>query len=118
MNGSAGQAGASWAQEFAAAITVCGVDGTILEMNDQACRAFAKSGGRQLVGRNLFDCHPEQARIRLRQILEGQLTNCYTVEKNGRSKLIYQAPWYQGERYMGLVELALDLPGEMPHHIR
>ena len=43
------------------------------------------------------------------------MTNCYTIEKNGRRKLIYQAPWYEGGRYMGLVELAIELPGERCH---
>ena len=33
-------------------------------------------------------------------------------------KLIYQAPWYEGEEVSGLVEFSLEIPEEMPHYIR
>ena len=45
-----------WTKEFAAAITVCDRQGTVLAMNDQSCRAFAKDGGAALIGRSLFPC--------------------------------------------------------------
>jgi len=108
----------AWTKQFPAAITVCNTEGTILEMNERSASTFAEDGGSELVGRNLLDCHPEPARAKLKQILEEQLTNCYTIEKNGVKKLIYQAPWYEGEQYMGLVELAIELPAEVPHFIR
>ncbi len=111
------QAGA-WMKEMKVSITVCDAGGVILEMNDRACETFAKDGGGDLVGQSVLDCHPEPARSKLKQILDEGLTNCYTIEKNGARKLIYQAPWYEGGRYMGLVELAIELPGEVPHFIR
>jgi hypothetical protein len=111
------QAGA-WMKEFPASIMVCNTGGVILEMNDRACETYSKDGGRDLVGQSVLDCHPEPARSRLKKILDEQLTNCYTIEKNGARKLIYQAPWYEGEQYMGLVELAIELPGEVSHFIR
>jgi hypothetical protein len=42
----------------------------------------------------------------------------YTIEKNGVRKLIFQAPWFQDGKYAGLVELALEIPAEMPHFVR
>ena len=31
--------------------------------------------------------------------------NVYTIEKGGRKKLIFQAPWFEGGAFAGLVEL-------------
>ena len=71
-----------------------------------------------LVGSSLLDCHPDQARAKLRQLMEQRLTNVYTVEKNGVKKMIYQAPWYENRHYCGFVELSLEIPDEMPHFVR
>ena len=46
-------------EEFPAAITVCDSAGIILEMNAKAAEDFKDDGGRQLIGKNLLDCHPE-----------------------------------------------------------
>ncbi len=108
----------AWTKQFPGSITVCDSKGIILEMNDRSAKTFARDGGSALVGRSLLDCHPEPARAKLKQIMKEQLSNCYTIEKNGVKKLIYQAPWYEGERFMGLVELAIELPAEIPHFIR
>lgn len=109
---------AEWVKEFPGAVTVCDSEGRIVAMNDRAAEVFADGGGGALVGRNVLDCHPEQARSRLRDMLESGLANVYTIEKNGRRKLIYQSPWYRGGKYAGLVELALEIPREMPHFNR
>ncbi len=81
-----------WVEEFSGAVTVCDPEGIILEMNDKAVATFRKSGGNQLLGSNLFDCHPESARSKLRQLMEQRQTNIYTIEKKGVKKLIYQTP--------------------------
>jgi transcriptional regulator with PAS, ATPase and Fis domain len=107
-----------WVQESSAAITVCDAQGIILEMNDQAAKVFQKRGGKKLVGSNLLDCHPEPARTKLKQLMERQQTNIYTVEKNGVTRLIYQAPWYTGGKYSGFVEMTFELPVPMPHIVR
>ncbi|MFZ5899015.1 MAG: PAS domain S-box protein [Bacillota bacterium] len=108
----------SWVKGFSAAITVCDVDGIILEMNDKACEVFAKYGGKALIGRNVLDCHPEPARSKLQEMLQTRKVNCYTIEKNGVKKLVYQAPWYKDAEYMGFVEVVIEVPHEMPHHVR
>jgi transcriptional regulator with PAS, ATPase and Fis domain len=107
-----------WVQESSAAITVCDAQGIILEMNDQAAKVFQKHGGRKLVGSNVLDCHPETARIKIRQLMERQQTNIYTVENNGITRLIYQSPWYAGGKYSGFMEISFELPASMPHFIR
>jgi hypothetical protein len=108
----------AWVKEFPGAVTICAQDGTILEMNDRAAQTFKDDGGRDLVGKNLLDCHPEPSRQKVRQLLASRQKNVYTIEKKGVKKLIYQSPWYENGEYRGLVELSLELPAEIPHFIR
>ena len=107
-----------WIKEFPAAVTVCDKEGTILEMNDKAAKGYEKDGGRALIGHNLLDCHPEPARSKTRALLASGEKNTHTIEKNGIKKFIYQSPWFRNGKYEGFVELALEVPWEMPHFIR
>jgi len=108
----------AWIKSFPAAITVCDINGIILEMNDKAIDSFKEDGGEKLIGTNLLNCHPEPARSQLEEMLKTQRQNSYTIEKRGVKKLIYQTPWYDNERYSGFVELSLPIPFTMPHFIR
>ena len=110
--------GIDWIKEFPAAVTVCDPRGIILEMNDLAILAFASDGGATLIGKNVLDCHPEPSRTKLRTMLAEGRTNVYTIEKRGVKKLIYQAPCTIGGKYMGFVELSLEIPFDMPHFVR
>jgi transcriptional regulator with PAS, ATPase and Fis domain len=107
-----------WVDEFPHAVTVCSADGTITDMNEESARVFAEDGGRDLIGTNILDCHPEPARKILENLLKTRLRNIYTIQKEGKRKLIYQSPWYRDGEFAGLVELSLDLPESMPHFDR
>ncbi|MFZ5905535.1 MAG: diguanylate cyclase [Chloroflexota bacterium] len=107
-----------WVKEFPPSITVCDEEGIILEMNDMAAQTFADDGGRKLIGSNVLDCHPEPARAKTERLFAAQIKNVYTIEKNGVKKLIYQSPWYKDGRYAGFVEIALEIPWELPHFVR
>jgi len=107
-----------WINGFDGAVTVSSLDGTIIFMNDKACETFKEDGGRDLVGKNVLDCHPEPARSKLVEILSTRRKNVYTIEKRGVRKIIYQAPWYQGGRLAGVLELSLEIPHDMPHFVR
>lgn len=107
-----------WVKEFPGAVTVCDPNGIILAMNDRAAKNYEKDGGRALIGKNLLDCHPEPARTKVQNLLDAHEKNVYTIEKKGVKKLIYQSPWYENGEYRGLVELALEVPFEMPHFVR
>jgi len=50
--------------------------------------------------------------------MENRKPNVYTTEKAGVKKLFYQAPWYEGGEYAGVVELSVEIPFEMPHFVR
>lgn len=107
-----------WIKDLPAAVTVCDREGIILEMNEKSGKMFEKTGGRKLLGSNLLDCHPGPAREKLAEMLKNQATNCYTIEKNGAKKMIYQTPWYDGGEYRGFVEFVFEIPLEMPHYER
>ncbi len=108
----------NWLKEINSAITVCDTNGIILEMNDKAIDTFKDDGGSELIGKNLFDCHPEPSRSKLKNMIEQEKENIYTIEKNGKKKLIFQTPWYENGKYRGFVELTLEIPFEMPHFKR
>jgi PAS domain-containing protein len=107
-----------WVEEFEGAITICDEQGLIVALNNRACEMFAVDGGAALVGTSVLDCHPEPARVTIERLLAERATNVYTVEKRGQRKLIYQAPWFQGGEFCGLIELALDLPDQLPTKVR
>jgi DUF438 domain-containing protein len=108
----------AWMKEFPASITVCDASGVILAMNDMSCRTFEKDGGAALIGRNLYDCHPGLSLEKVKALLASGSPNCYTIEKNGIKKLIYQSPWFEEGTYRGFVEISIPIPEEMPHFIR
>ncbi len=108
----------AWIKEFPAAITVSDPDGILLEMNDKAAKSFAKDGGRDLISKNMLDCHPDPARGKLERLMDERKVNAYTIEKNGVKKFIYQSPWFKDGIYAGFIELSFEIPFEMPHFIR
>lgn len=107
-----------WLKEITAAVTICDNDGTIVYMNDRSGEVFKTDGGKDLVGKNLFDCHPEPARTKLKELMSSGRTNTYTIEKNGKKKLIFQSPWSNEQVTGGMVEISIDLPDDMSHFIR
>ncbi len=100
------------------AITLCDPAGTLLDMNRAAEELFRADGGRALIGSNVLDCHPEPARRKLQDLLACQEKNVYTIEKDGKKRLVYQGPWYRDGHYAGFVELMLEIPFDMPHFLR
>lgn len=97
-------------------VTVCDRNGIVVYNNDPA--NLGPDGKNTLVGKNLSECHPEQALARLKGLMERQETNVYTIDKAGVKKIIYQAPWYENGEYAGFMELIAAIPFEMPHFHR
>ena len=108
----------NWTKEFNGAITICDEKGIIVYMNDKAIKTFENEGGEKLMGTGILDCHPEPSKTTLKNLMDERKTNCYTIEKNGVKKLIYQAPSYSEGKYSGFIELSLEIPFDMPHFIR
>ena len=110
--------GLEWVKEFPGAVTVCDAEGRIVEMNEKSREVFAADGGAKLLGANVLDCHPEPSRSRLKAMMDDRRENVYTIQKNGRKKLIYQTPWYKDGAYAGFVELSLEIAWDLPHFNR
>jgi transcriptional regulator with PAS, ATPase and Fis domain len=100
------------------AVIVSDASGNIIYLNATAVNDFQKYGGSALIGKNLKDCHQDYSNEKIREMMESHEKNVYTIEKKGKKKLIYQAPWYNNGAFGGLVELSLEIPFEMPHFIR
>ena len=107
-----------WQDGIDVAVTVCDREGIIVYMNDQSVRTFAADGGKALLGKDLWGCHPEVAREKIRRIMETGASNSYTIEKNGVKKLIHQTPWHENGELAGLVEFSLVIPQAIPHFVR
>lgn len=107
-----------WDKQVPFAVTVCDRAGVVVYMNDKSAATFERDGGRALVGTSLIDCHPEPSRSKLVELLTSGRENIYTIEKEGKRKLICQTPWYEDGVFAGLVELSIPLPKEMAHFVR
>lgn len=107
-----------WYKVFPGAITVTDETGQIIEMNDASAAMFKKDGGYELIGSNAIACHPERTRAKVQKIYDTQSFNIYSITKNGKKQLVYQAPYFIDNRFSGIVEILLDLPENIPHFDR
>ncbi len=105
-----------WSKEMNCAVTVCDTEGVILYMNDKAKETFAKHG--DMIGQNLMGCHNDRSKEIIRRLLETGGVNCYTIDKQGVKKMIYQTAWKEEGKVRGLVEISMVIPQEMPHYVR
>ena len=87
-------------------------------MNEKSEQVFKNDGGKDLIGKSLFSCHPEPALTKLKEMLADGSTNVYTIEKNGKKKIIYQTPWVNENVIEGLIEISFEIPDEMQHFVR
>jgi len=53
-----------------AAIVICDLDHTIRYMNKAAIERYAKRGGKELLGRNLLECHNANSQEMINKILD------------------------------------------------
>jgi len=114
----AGTGNSEWIEQLPCAVTICDKSYTILYMNDKAAEVNSREGGKALVGRNLMDCHPPEAKKKLKKVMASGRPNVYTTERDGVKKLVYQCHWKRRGRLGGLVELTFELPNRIPNFVR
>lgn len=107
-----------WAREIKMPVTICDKAGIVIYMNNASIALFEKDGGEKLIGTNLLECHPEPARTKLVELLKSGDENTYTIDKNGKRKMIHQFPFYEDGVYGGFVEMSIILPEDMNHFVR
>ena len=106
-----------WADEVDYAVTIADKDCRIIYMNKRSQATFCKNG-ESLIGNNLMDCHPENARKIIKRLLTEGGSNCYTITKKGVNKLIFQSAWKLNEEIAGLVETSMIIPPDIKHFDR
>ena len=107
-----------WIETLDGAVIASDIEGNIIYLNNKATSNFEKHGEQKLIGTNLKDCHKDSSNQKIKEMMETHEKNIYTIEKKGKKKLIYQAPWFKDGEFAGLVELSLEIPFDMPHFIR
>ncbi len=70
------------------------------------------------MGADAAKCHHGATKQKFVELLKNQNVHCYTIQKNGARKLIYQAPVYKNGEFSGYVELSLPIPEDLPHFVR
>ena len=108
----------NWSDTIDAAVTVCDLNGIIIYLNNKSADVFAKYGGMDLVGKSLFDCHSSESVKKLHEMLHNGVPNHYTIQKNGKKKMILQTPFFEDGKVAGLVEISFEIPDSMPHFNR
>ena len=109
---------APWLDEFPAVVTVCNLEGKIVYLNNKALKNFENDGGAALIGSDIFNCHPEPSRSKLRELMAKAGTNIYYTLKKGESHLIHQCPLYENGRYTWYAEFIFVIPEGTATHNR
>ena len=110
--------GPAWAEGTHCAITVCDLDGKIIFMNERSRATFDKEG-QTMLGKNLMPCHSERSQEMIRHMIATDTVNCYTIDKQGVKKMIYQTPWRDSDGTVrGMVEISMVIPTDLPHYTR
>jgi hypothetical protein len=108
----------SWTNLAPIAITVTDANGIITEMNPLSIATFAADGGAKLIGSDILACHPEPSRTKLASMYQAQQPNHYTIQKNGKKKIIHQIPLSKDGIFGGYVEISIPIPDQLPHFNR
>jgi transcriptional regulator with PAS, ATPase and Fis domain len=103
-----------WANELKLAITVADTNDNIIYMNEKSKLVFPDAK----IGDNLASCHKQSSMEKINKFKSSDISNTYTVEKNGIKKFIHQTPWYKDGKIAGLVEFSIEIPNDLPHIVR
>ena len=76
------------------AVVICNLEHTIIYMNPVAIERYKKWGGRKLIGKSLLDCHNEQSKKQIENVLywfqESKKHNrIYTFHNEKEQKDVY-----------------------------
>lgn len=108
-----------WLDQIEVIISSCDEHGITTYMNRKGNKVFAGSGGYDLIGKNMADCHPEGAiREKFLNLLKSQQFNCYTIEVKGKKKLVYQTPLFKDGTFVGYNEMIMTIPENMIHFVK
>lgn len=107
-----------WVKEFPARLVVIDRNNTIIDLTEQAARVLSPGGSPELLGQSVLDCHPEQARVKLLELIQERKTNIYTYTREDQKYLVIQSPWTISGEFAGYFDLTIELPARIPHFDR
>ena len=109
-----------WIKDLPVAVVICDRKGVLTYLNDAAAAMYAPFGGYALLGKSVMDgCHKQQAsNDKMNEIMETRKPHTYSIERNGVKRLIHQMPHIINGEVIGIVELAIIVPFEIPHFVR
>ena len=91
------------------AVVLCNLSHEIIYMNPAAIKNYEKWGGENLIGQNLLNCHNEESREKIRQVVEwfaaSQENNIiYTYHNEKQNKDVYMVALRDEGRLIGYYE--------------
>jgi transcriptional regulator with PAS, ATPase and Fis domain len=107
-----------WTTEFPGMISVCDAEGKILAMNNNESKFFEAQGGKGLIGTSLYGCHNETSAKQINAQMKTKKTRVYIAHEKGQKELVIQSPWFQDGKFAGLVEISVEIHGEIPLLVR
>jgi transcriptional regulator with PAS, ATPase and Fis domain len=108
----------AWLDAFPGAITATDENGILTYMNKSSRERPEMQVGYDLIGQSAITCHKEPTQTKVRKLYAEQKPNIYSITKDGKKQLVYQAACFTDGTFSGIVEMVLDLPDEMPHFNR
>ena len=103
-----------WFRGFPGSITVTDAKGIILQMNKKAAESYRDGGGYELIGKSAINCHEEPVRQTVQKMYDEPAMRIYTTRENGQKILVTHAPIFSDSGFMGIVELVIAIPEEIP----
>lgn len=91
------------------AVVICNLQHDIIYMNPAAIKNYEKWGGEDLIGQNLLNCHNEESREKIRQVVDwfaaSQENNIiYTYHNEKQNKDVYMVALRDEGRLIGYYE--------------
>jgi sensor histidine kinase regulating citrate/malate metabolism len=109
-----------WIKDVSAAVVICDRKGVLTYLNDAAAAMYAPFGGYALLGKSVMEgCHKQKSsNDKMFEIMETRKPHTYSIERNGIKRLIHQMPHVVNGEVIGIIELAIIVPFEIPHFVR
>lgn len=90
-------------------IVICDISHKIVYMNPAAITNYAKRGGEKLIGQSIMDCHNEESRRKILEVVEWFATSkehnlVHTFYNEKQNKDVYMIALRDGDELIGYYE--------------
>ncbi len=90
-------------------IVICNLQHEIIYMNPAAVKRYEKRGGKNLIGQNLLDCHNEESKEKVKQVVDwfaasSENNLVYTFYNETENKDVYMSALREEGKLIGYYE--------------